>query len=301
MSPAKKKKRSSPLPPALQKLLAFVRGPGRSLVLTVLIVAALVGGWLAIWYGTSVRQYVLSSGEFIVTPQKVEITPLPPWIHSDVRGEVFRGVGLDEPLSIMDDDLAEQISNAFSLHPWVSKVHRVLKHHPARVEVELAYRRPVCMVAVPGGLFPVDTEGVLLPVGDFSPVEAARYPRLAGVDSLPVGTAGDRWGDPAVVGGAQIAAALGEAWGELGLAEILPSGDPATGTAEERMYILATDRGTRIFWGRAPGGNAIGELPAADKVALLKKYAQEHGDLEGHNGPQNLDVRRLHSLRMSSR
>jgi len=302
MCPAKKKQKTAALFPALARLLAFVRGQGRPIVWTVLLVVGLVGGWCGVWYGAGVRQYVLSSDEYLVTPQSVQIPPLPDWINnSQIRNEVFRDASLDGPLSIMDDDLTERIGNAFSLHPWIAKVCWVRKHHPARVEVELIYRRPVCMVEVPGGLFPVDSQGVLLPAADFSPIEASRYPRLVSVDTLPMGTAGECWGDPRVVGGAEIATALGEAWQELRLAQILPSTRPAAGVMTEHTYTLVTRRGTQIYWGPAPGSGVPGELPAAEKVALLQKYVQEHGTLEGHHGPQELDVRRLQTPRVSSR
>jgi hypothetical protein len=242
----------------------------------------------------------LSSDEYVVGPEQVEITPLPEWIHTDIRSEVFRNASLDGPLSVMDDQLTQRIASAFSLSPWVAEVVRVTKHFPARVKVQLVYRRPVCMVAVPGDLLPVDAQGVLLPYGndDFSAVEKSRYPRLVGVDTAPVGTAGECWGDARVIGGAEIAAVLAETWHELNLHQIVPTAPLATGMAEEPTYTLVTRGGTRIFWGRAPGTKAAGELPAADKVARLRKYAEQHGSLEGAGGPQELDV---YGLRLSSR
>jgi len=261
----------------------------------------LVGTWFVVWYGLGVREYFLASDEYVVRPEKVEITPLPRWIQTDIRSEVFRNASLDGRLSIMDDDLAERILGAFSLHPWVAKVIRVRKRHPARLEVELVYRRPVCMVEVPGDLLPVDVRGVLLPRGDFSPVEASRYPRLVSIKTVPAGAVGESWGDPRVVGGAEIAAALGEVWDELKLSRIVPSDPLATGVAEEPTYTLVTRGGTQILWGRAPSTNAPGELPAADKVARLKEYTAEHGTLEGQDGPQKLDVHQLPSRRVSSR
>ena len=73
---------------------------------------------------------ILDSPEYRVTAERVEITPLPEWIHSDIRAEVFRDPTLDGPLSIMDDDLAERIYRAFARHPWVAKVIRVNKQQP---------------------------------------------------------------------------------------------------------------------------------------------------------------------------
>ena len=129
----------------------------------------------------------------------------------------------------MDDDLVERVAKAFAGHPWVAKVLSVAKRYPASVKVELAYRKPVCMVVVPGGLVPVDEGGILLPrgEGDFSPLEATRYPRLEGIDHMPAAPVGSRWTDAKVIGGAEIAAAIGPAWGGLGLRSIVPlAADP---------------------------------------------------------------------------
>ncbi len=299
MCAAKKKRASAARPAWLSKSISILRGPAGPFVWVALLVVLLFGGWYAVWL--KVGGHVLSSGEYVVGPQQVEvITPRPQWIHTDIQSDVFRSASLDGPLSIMDDQLTERIDRAFSLNPWVAQVVRVTKHAPARVKVELVYRRPVCMVEVSRDLLPVDVHGVLLPYrnNDFSPIEKSRYPRLVGIYTAPVGTVGECWGDPRVVGGAEIAGALGKVWDELDLQQIVPSAPLATGVAEEPTYKLVTRRGTRIAWGRAPGTKAPGDLPTAEKVARLRIYAQQHGTLEGAGGPQELDV---HSLRVSSR
>jgi len=269
-------------------------GPGRTALLAMLIVAAFAAGTYFLW--TKFSHELLSSSEYWVTPDRVHVTPPPRWVRSDVRAEVFRDASLDGPLSILDPELAERIGNAFSLHAWVAKVVEVRKRHPARVEVDVVYRRPVCMVRVADQLLPVDVEGVLLPEGDFSPVEAVRYPRLEDVRSVPIGPTGSRWGDIRVSGGAQIAAAFGAAWQDLGLDRIVPSETTALGYAEEPTFELYTRGGTRILWGRAPGTGLPGEIPVAEKVARLVRYKEEYGTLEGIGGPQPLDVRSLRSM-----
>jgi hypothetical protein len=289
------KKAKSKRPPSLavvvvMRLIALVRSRTRTLLLTALIAAAFFGLWYAVWQ--RVGQGVLSSEPYWLSQQNVEITPLPEWIHRDIRAEVFRDASLDGPLSIMDDDLTARIANAFSLHPWVAKVRRVSKHHPARVEAELVYRRPVLMVPRPGELLPVDEQGVLLPREDFSPVEARRYPRLQGIDTAPIGPEGTRWGDARVFGGAQIAAAFGPAWHQLRLDCIVPVVSAEMGYGHEYTYRLFTRGGTEIRWGRPPGMETPGEALAADKMTRLLKHLEENGSLEGPKGPQQLDVRR---------
>ena len=291
-------KKSAPLFPNSQRLIGLVWGPGRPVALGVLIVALFAGGWLVVW--REVRPQVLSSEAYWVSSANVRITPLPEWIHTDVRGEVFRDASLDPPLGLLEEDLAERIAEAFSLHPWIAKVLRVTKHHPAAVRVELVYRRPVCMVLVPGGLYPVDGQGVLLPTADFSPIEASRYPRLIGVETVPVGPAGTRWGDVRVVGAAGIAETFGPAWYELKLERIVPSSSAKLGPREEYTYELFTRAGTRVNWGRAPGAEMPSETPAVDKVARLKEYAAGHDSLDGPHGPRQLDVRKPGALETSA-
>ena len=297
---ARRKKKTALLPPPLVQLIGFVKGRVRAAALVGLCIAVFCALWYAAW--REVGEDVLLSEEYWLTQQDVEITSPPEWIHRDVPAEVFRDASLDGPLSIMDEDLVRRIADAFSLHPWVAEVRRVTKLYPARVEVELVYRRPVLMVQVPGGLLPVDEVGVLLPSGDFSPLEAVRdYPRLVGVDTVPVGPVGMRWGDARVLEGAEIAGTFGPAWHELNLDRIVPSTLVEVGHGGEYSYELVTKGGTRIFWGRAPGAEIPGEAGAVDKVARLVKYHEENSTLEGPDGPQQLDVRTLGAAQNASR
>jgi hypothetical protein len=150
--------------------------------------------------------------------------------------------------------------------------------------------------AVPGEVLPVDGEGVVLPTEDFTPPEAARYLRLVvGTNQKPDLSAGQRWADAKVVGGAEIAAVLGPVWEALRLKQIVPL-PAAAGAAANRepLFALFTQAGTRILWGYAPGANMLGEPPAAEKVARLQRHVAIHDTLDGPQGkPQELDVRTL--------
>jgi hypothetical protein len=260
--------------------------------LILLAVAVFSVLWYVVWRKVGGR--ILASDRYWLTRENVEIPPPPDWIQGDIRIDAFRDASLDFPLSIMDDDLTARIANAFSLQPWVARVHRVSKFHPARVRVELHYRRPACVVHVRGDLLLVDGDGVLLP--NVSPEEAGRFPRLEGVDTIPIGPEGTRWGDVKVSGGARIAAAFGPAWAKLGLDRIVPCTLVAVDRADQYTYELVTRGGRRIFWGRPPGMEAPEETRAADKVAWLLDYRQRNGSLEASGraqGVRELDVRSL--------
>jgi hypothetical protein len=257
-----------------------------------LVVAGFAAAGHAVW--TRVREHVATRDDYRLTPKDISITRVPPWIRTDVKAEVIRDTLSGEPLSILDDRLVERIYQAFSLHPWVAKVERVSKSHPAHVEVEIAYRRPVAMVEVPGGLYPVDVDGVLLPSEDFSPLEARAYARISGIESTPLGMMGTKWGDPVVAGGARIAGELQTIWGDLGLRSIRwakPTAD--SDPSAPALFELITAAGSVMPWGAPPGGESAGEPTAQEKILRIKAYIAQHGSLdEPTGGPKDLDLRR---------
>ena len=282
--------------------MAFAWGPGRTGTLFVLILLGF--GVVATLIWRHVEAQVRASRQYALTLDQVYVTPPPAWIHSDVRAEVFRSASLDPPLSTLQDNLARRIFDAFAMHPWVAKVVAVTmvsRHPPARVDVELVYRQPACMVeprredvrrdVVPGDLLPVDAEGVLLPSGDFSPIEKQSYACLAGIDTRPMGPVGQPWGDGRVLDGAQIAAAFGPAWQQLKLYRLQPS--PASLAAREPTYELFSRSGTRIIWGLAPGTKVLGEPSPAEKIARLQQYVADHGGLDTPGSPTTLDLSAL--------
>jgi hypothetical protein len=271
--------------------------PARGLVLATVAAAALGAAGYAIW--NVVREHVYRAPQYELTLDDIIVTPPPDWIRTNVKAEVVRDASVDGPLSILDPRLLGRLREAFALHPWVAKVERISKRSPPRVEVDLVYRRPVCMVQVPGGLYPVDAEGVLLLTADFSPQEAGRYPRLSGVPPTTAPPPGVRWPDERIVGGAEIAAALGDVWIEMDLHHIQPCAASYDGGNEGPQYEILTRHGTRILWGTAPSADAAGRAAAAEKVGRLRHYFAERGTLEGTRGSQDLDVRRAADLNVT--
>ncbi len=250
-----------------------------------LLLAALGGGSYAIWQ--TVAPHIADDPMYKLSADAITITPRPDWIRADVRGEALRDGSLDGPMSILDPQLTSRIAKAFELHPWIEQVVAVRKFSPARVEVELVYRKPVCMVEVPGGLYAVDKHGVLLPSTDFTPTDAARYPRLGGVALATESLVGTRWEDGRVQGAAHIAANLADAWTELQLVRIVASSDHIP------MYELQTTRGTRVIWGFAPGEDAHEPSPA-DKIAALREHLAKRDTIPVQDAIE-LDLRHTRS------
>jgi hypothetical protein len=290
---AAKKTNSVPIvPPWLRHTVAMLFGPGRTVTLAVLVVAAFSGGAWAVW--RHVEKHVENSRDYLVGVERITITPPPDWVRSDVRAEAFRTASPpDRPLSGLDEGLTQRIYSAFMLHPWVAKAV-VTKRAPSRVNVEIVYRRPVCMVEVASGaavdLLPVDGEGVWLPGEDFSQKQKESYPCLAGIDRRPIQPVGHPWGDARVVDGAAIAAVLLPVWQQLKLYRIQPVARAPSPGEQGPLYELYTRAGTRIVWGSASGAAAANEPSREEKAARLVKYAAAHGSLDA--GP-SLDVRKI--------
>lgn len=282
MAAKKKARRANPM-------LLLIRALPRSAVLPMLMVAAMViaGGLLWRHY----RDDIYQSEPYQLSADNVHATSPPEWIHSDVRGEAVRSAGIEQPVSILEEDLTERIARAFELHPWVARVDKVTKFHPARVEVEVVYRRPACVVEVPGGLYAVDEQGVLLPSEDFSPAQTQQYPRVRGIDRAPLGLAGSAWGDARVTAAAQVASVLRPLWTEGQFTSIAPL--PTSDLEAPAQFELLTRDGGRIEWGHAPGAEIPDEPTAEAKLARLKEYFQQQA--AGPSSTSRLDLRHARS------
>jgi len=257
--------------------LVWARGP---LLFTLGVGLALLAVG-TFWAWRMVGPRVLDSAAYQLSPEQITFNAPPQWIQADdFRREVVRNASLDRSLSIVDDQLVERIALAFAAHPWVAKVERVEKFHPARVKVQLAYRAPAAAVADGSDLWPIDAGGVLLPKENISHAELTKFPRISGIDERPAMRPGNVWQDMRVRGGAIIAQALLDSWQDLGLAEIAPYG----ATAAQRhpaTFKLITRGGKQIDWGSQPLTNDPSEPSPQEKVKRLKSWVQQHGSLDG--------------------
>jgi hypothetical protein len=165
----------------------------RQAIFVVLILGGAAAGVFLAWQHFSGK--VSERPEYHLQAEDIEITPRPDWVRSDVKAEVVRDSGLTK-LSLFEQQVTVQIAQAFATHSWVAEVRRVSKHYPAKVTVDLVYRKPVAMVVVvmqgkngpESGLLPVDVHGVLLPPADFSKTEAnEEFLRLSVGGNLPAG------------------------------------------------------------------------------------------------------------------
>ncbi len=235
--------------------------------------------------------------QYLLTAERIQITPPPAWIRSDIKTQVLRDSGLLGTVSVLDDwdSLAKRVKNAFELHPWVESVLRISRRLPSSLDIELKYRRPVAAVEsndANGVMYlPIDAHAVRLPEGDFTEAERRYLPRISGITGRPL--VGDVWDDPRVVGGATLAAQLADVWNQLQLFQMLVNVQSTTRDGKPLCtFEIVTTGGTRILWGATPGQEAaLGESPFNQKRQRLLNYSAQHGKLESIDGPEVLDVR----------
>src|SRR5262245_10588274 len=168
----------------------------RKRMLRTALVAFLVGGFLAgvIYLGHLARENLREHERYTITFGDIACVPPPGMTRRDFLDEVQYLASVSRRVRLLDEDLPERLRAAFAKHPWVQRVEDVIVTPPGRVEVKSLYRTPVLVVRTQGERRVVDAEGVLLPRG--APTEG--LPEYAGEARPPRGTAGTRWGDPAV-------------------------------------------------------------------------------------------------------
>jgi hypothetical protein len=287
MSPPGKKKQP---PSRLQRLKARFAGPAGGLFFC-LVLAGMFFAVRYFWQKYSAKH----SEAYSLNPESFDLSPPPPsWIPAqpDLREEVFRELIRDRRPSRLDDDLAERLAAAFQRQPWIAQVRRVQPLQTGQVKIDVTYRQPALMVDLPGGIAFVDAQGIVLPPAGFTPVEAAKYPRLSGVELRLTAVAGQRWMDGRVLGGAEIAAALSPVWEAYQMRQIVPVGD-VSGENSFTIFTRGLSGVKRILWGVAPAKpGAAGPTPA-QKMEKLRALAAEFGSLEHRSAPEEIDLRNL--------
>ena len=287
---ANKPKAAGPSKASVRWVRILLRQQNRGLVLTAIVVVAAIGSALYGWqrFGGLIDQ----SSDYVLTPERITMTPQPAWIHADVKADVVRSANLAR-LPLRDPRLVEQLAAAFTLHPWVAKVVRVQKQFPAAAHVELQYRRPVAVVRVePKGesrLLFVDASGVLLPSEDFAPEQGKDFLRIEAAGEVPTSGYGLPWQSERIAGAARVAAALADRWQSLGLYRIVAVQSPDG----QLLYELRTPKDVRVVWGAAVGREMPAEPSAEQKIAALERHVRDKGPLDRDGGEALLDLRAL--------
>jgi hypothetical protein len=256
----------------------LLRPQNRGWVSTTAVVIASIIGFVIAWHRWGAP--ALEGDDYLVSEDKIVVTPQPAWIHANVKADCLRALA-GMQLKLLDRELVEKIGSAFTLHPWVAEVIRVEKRYPAQVSVELEYRRPVLVVKLdaPGdeGLLFLDEHAVLLPSTDFAPSQARNYLRIAASGETPSGVYGVPWKSERIAGAAAVAAAVESQWQALGLYWIVTA---RIGSGELVYELRSQNDKFRLIWGRPPGQESSGEPTAQQKIATLGQLTRDGSPAE---------------------
>ncbi|MCC6507817.1 MAG: hypothetical protein IT423_01820 [Pirellulaceae bacterium] len=269
-----------PPPPTFwQRLAERVRNTAGSGLAFALIPLLILGylGWY--YYGAEHLDQTL----YGVKLENIELTPQPPWIHSNLKEQVYRENGLSE-VSLLEPEATATIAHAFDANTWIKSTNQVRKMSGGKVVVDVTYRRPVAMVfqsPPPGtgngkGLcYPVDEEGSLLPTDEFSPSEVLNYFMIFAENAAPSDTA---FRDPRILEALQLVRLLEPQRESLQLACIHVQPDAIDqqlgGFNSWIMYITTQDK-REIIWGHAPSRETQDEMLVEEKVARMRAWLQK--------------------------
>ena len=242
--------------------------------------------------------------EYLLPTTNIEINEPPHWVPRDLVEQVIEHTNLPSEVSVLDADVTREIAEAFALHPWVKGDVVVKKSVPARIVVEMTYRRPVAMVEVKHGVLPIDEDGILLPANDFAVADTKFYPLIQDITSTPQGSTGTQWGDIRVETAAKLATYMMQEaakatetepsltyWQQFGF-EAIRIGTRKTRNIkpEDIHFELATQGGSLIVWGRSPEVGPPLELDADKKLGKLADYLNRFGSFDDVHGPYRINI-----------
>ena len=279
---SKSPKAASSIPRAVQIARILWRPQNRGPVLTAGVILAAIVGLLVAWnrWGAPTTH----GPDYLVTPDKITITPQPAWIHADVKAEVVRAANLSR-LDLRDRELAQQVSQAFALHAWIAKVVRVEKRYPAQLAVTLEYRRPIAAVELaPGGrreLLFVDAEGSCSRRKTSRAIRQPTTCALEVINSTPSVYGSPSGGMIAWREPPEIAAAWGERFKRLASIAFCR----AKSAAPNQLRAADATGDTRVLWGPAPSQFASSEPSAEQKIAKTARVDSPQSPTEARFGP----------------
>jgi hypothetical protein len=157
------------------------------------VVAALLGG--VIVAGRWGLEQLHDSPRYNIAVADLECQPPVGMTRQEFLDEVRYESRLPSRLNVLDEELPQNLRDAFTRHPWVEKVESVEIKPAKQVIVTLTFRKPVLAVKLGTELRVVDGDGVLLP----RKTATAGLPIYDGIAKAPLrDQAGTRWGDPNV-------------------------------------------------------------------------------------------------------
>ena len=186
----------------------------------------------------------------------------PQWIPvSEYRQIAIDAAALAKNHSVFEAGLSRKLAATFERNSWVEKVREVRLRFPARMELELDFRKP-CAKLDRGTI--VDRQGFGLNLAASS-LAARELPELIGVAKQNPAP-GHKTGDKAVIEALDLLSvvrdALAKAPGNLRVTSV---------EFKDSMWRIGTEKGPVIMWGAFTDDPPIDEPRTHEKADLLRR------------------------------
>ncbi len=254
-------------------------------------------GWF--YYGAQHLDQAL----YALTAEHLTVTSQPAWIPtSNVRQEVFQRARLDR-ISLLDPKANATIAQAFEAHPWIRSTTRVTKVAGGKVAVDVVYRQPLAMVycqprsldaqSAPQtvkepGFFPVDAEGIMLPIEDFSQAQVLEYFLIMADNATPSGQIGMAFGDVRIANALKVCGLLESERRRQKLQRVYVEQDHRSSGDSPWIIVLETTDKHQIVWGHMPGAEGMGEPSAPEKLRTLWAWLETQREAQATGKSLNL-------------
>ena len=252
------------------------------MALTAWAVAA--GGFVTAWVLGVPRLEAYAAKHRSAADVQVRLLDLAPWVGQELETSLVetaaRHIGPD-PFRRTDlVDAREALLDT----GWFVSVDQVRRVGPQRVEVTAVAAEPFAVIHDPAGRrhHLVDAEGRLLP-RTFESAEQAGYIAITGVQYDRPARLGMMWPGNDVTAALDLAALIIRKPWRNQVTRI----DVARHWKDGSIR-LKTDRGCTIIWGRAPGDEAGGDVPALQKLSYLDYHHDQYGHID--RGLDELDI-----------
>jgi len=242
------------------------------------------GGLVTAWVFGVPRLEAYAAVHQSASGVQVRLLDLAPWVGSQLETSLVetaaRHIGPDP---FRRADLVDAREALLSTG-WFVTVDQVRRVGPQLVEVTAVAAEPFAVIRDPAGRHHhlVDAQGRLLP-RIFRTAEEAGYIAITGVQYDRPARPGMMWPGDDITAALELAALIIRKPWRSQVARI----DVARHWKDGSM-ILVTDRGCTITWGRAPGDEAGGDVPALQKLSYLDYHHDQYGHID--RGLDELDI-----------
>lgn len=281
-----KRRRGAGKPPSLrERLPRFAADHARPIAVS----SAWLAGTLVVvtaWILGVPKLEAQASVRYLVQEVEVRFVEAPQWAGPELL-EHLRGLARAElsPDPLRRQDLVG-VRAALFASGWFDTVEQVRRLHGGLVEITGRFARPIAVLREAEGTRDhlVDAQGRLMP-RTFTAGRSGLPAIVGSWSGLPALPEAPWVAQEVQVGLELLRLVRGRPWTQQ-VREVHVHRDPADG---HLALELVTDRGCRVIWGRAPGREGVGEVPAARKLEYLDYHHEHYGHID-RGLQQELDI-----------